>query len=210
MPSRPRLCLSQDSEADRLLSRDPLALLIGMVLDQQILLEWAFKAPFLLKERLGGRLDVNEIAEMDPDALADVFSARPALHRFPRANAKRVQALCQIVVDHYRGKADRVWKSATTGAELLANLKALPGFGDQKARIFLALLGKQLGIRPPGWEDAAGAFGQPGTAFSVADIDGPDSLAAVRRHKQEMKAAARAAQDEQVDNPSSAPASSPA
>ena len=187
------LALSGDPAADKLLSKDPLALLVGMVLDQQVPLEWAFAAPLRLKERLGGRLDADEIAAMDPDALVQVFSERPALHRFPGANAKRVQELCRIVVEEYGGKADRVWTSAGTGAELLANVKALPGFGEQKARIFVALLGKQLGIQPPGWQKAAGDFGRKGTFRSVADITGPEALAKVRKYKQDMKAKAKAA-----------------
>ncbi len=186
------LTLSQDPAADKLLSRDHLALLIGMVLDQQIPLEWAFKGPLMLEERLGGRLDASEIAAMDPDELATVFSIPPALLRFPASNAKRVQELCRIVAEDYGGKADRIWTSASDGAELLANVKALPGFGDQKARIFVALLGKQLGVQPPGWQEAAGDYGRPGSFMSVADIDGPDSLSKVRRYKQEKKAAAKA------------------
>ena len=186
------LALSGDAAADKLLSRNPLALLVGMVLDQQVPLEWAFAAPLRLQQRLGGRLDAADIAAADPDELAKVFAERPALHRFPGSNAKRVQELCRIVVEQYDGKADRVWKSAKTGDELLANVKALPGFGEQKARIFVALLGKQLGVRPPGWEEAAGDFGRPGTYVSVADITGPDSLARVREHKQAMKARAKA------------------
>ena len=186
------LRLSQDEDADRLLSEEPLALLVGMVLDQQIPLEWAFKGPHTLKERLGGRLDAAEIAAMDPDELAKVFAQPPALHRFPTSNAKRVQELCRILVERYGGRADAVWTSAEDGPQLLAAVKALPGFGDQKARIFVALLGKQLGVRPPGWEEAAGDFAAPGTYLSVADIDGPHSLALVRRSKQEKKAAARA------------------
>ena len=188
-----KLALSGDAAADKLLSKDPLALLIGMVLDQQVPLEWAFAAPLRLKDRLGGTLDAAEIAAMDPDALVKVFSQTPALHRFPGANAKRVQELCRIVVEQYKGKADRVWKSAKTGDELLANVKALPGFGEQKARIFVGLLGKQLGVQPPGWEKAAGDFGKPGTFVSVADITGPEALAKVREHKQAMKAKAKAA-----------------
>lgn len=187
------LRLSQYPDADRLLSEDPLALLIGMVLDQQIPLERAFRSPYDLKERLGGRLDAADIAAMDPDRLAQVFAQPPALHRFHGSNAKRVQDLCRIVVDQYAGRAEAVWESAADGAELLARMRALPGFGDQKARIFVALLGKQLGVRPPGWEEAAGDYAAPGSHRSVADIDGPESLALVRRHKQEMKAAAKAA-----------------
>lgn len=187
------LHLAQHKEADKLLSTDPLALLIGMVLDQQIPLERAFRSPFDLKERLGGRLDAAEIATMDPDALATVFATPPALHRFPRANATRVQEVCRILVEQYRGKASRVWSTAPDGAELLRRVKALPGFGEQKARIFIGLLGKQLGVQPPGWQEAAAPFGQPGSFLSVADIDGPESLARVRTYKQERKAAARAA-----------------
>lgn len=186
------LRLAQHDDADRLLSEDGLALLIGMVLDQQIPLERAFRSPYELKARLGGRLDPAEIAAVDPDRLAQVFAQPPALHRFPASNAKRVQDLCRMVVEGYGGKAEQVWQSAGDGRQLLANVKALPGFGDQKARIFVALLGKQLGVRPPGWEEAAGGYATPGSHLSVADIDGPESLARVRRYKQEKKAAAKA------------------
>ena len=185
------LHLSQDPDADRLLSSDPLALLIGMVLDQQVPLEWAFSAPLRLKERLRGRLDAGAIATMDPDTLVAAFCERPALHRFPAANARRVQDLCRLVVDDYGGDAAAVWTGAQSGQELYDRVRSLPGFGEQKARIFVGLLGKQLGVRPPGWEQAAGRFGQPGTFFSVADIVDQDSLGQVRAYKQEMKAAAR-------------------
>ena len=194
MPAK--LALSQDPTADALLSKDPLALLVGMVLDQQIPLEWAFKGPLTIKERLGGRLDAAEIAGMDPDELTTAFAGPPAVHRFPAANAKRVQQLCRIVVEQYGGKAADVWKKAADGTELLKRVKALPGFGDQKARIFVALLGKQLGVRPPGWEDAAGPYGQAGSFMSVADIVDRESLTRVRRYKQETKAAAKAAREE--------------
>ena len=192
MVSKTKLALSQVPAADELLSSDPLALLIGMVLDQQVPLEWAFAAPLRLKERLGGRLDAAEMAGMEPDAWVKAFTERPALHRFPAANAKRVQELCRIVVEQYGGRADRVWKEALSGAELLANVKALPGFGDQKARIFVALLGKQLGVQPAGWQEAAGDYGKPGTFMSVADIVDPETLGKVRSYKQEKKAAAKA------------------
>lgn len=188
-----KLALSGNPAADELLSTDPLALLIGMVLDQQIPLERAFSSPLDLKDRLGGRLDAEEIAAMDPDRLAGVFGERPALHRFPAANAKRVQELCRIVVDEYAGQAAAIWDGAADGADLYKRVKALPGFGEQKARIFIGLLGKQLGVRPPGWEEAAGRFGQAGTYMSVADIVDAQSLGRVRAYKQEMKAAARAA-----------------
>jgi uncharacterized HhH-GPD family protein len=187
------LQLAQDENANRLISEDPLALLIGMVLDQQIPLERAFSSPYDLKVRLGGQLDAEAIAAMDPDELAGVFSARPALHRFPAANAKRVQDLCRIVVDEYGGRAADVWATATDGDELYRRIRALPGFGEQKARIFIGLLGKQLGIRTPGWQEAARQFGQPGTYLSVADIVDSESLGRVRAHKQQMKAAAKKA-----------------
>ncbi|MCU4184268.1 Fe-S cluster assembly protein HesB [Acidiferrimicrobium sp. IK] len=187
------LRLSGDPDADALLSEDPLALLIGMVLDQQIPLEKAFSSPRDLKDRLGGTLDAAAIADMDPDALTAVFCERPALHRFPAANAKRVQELCRIVAADYGGDAANVWATASSGDELYARIKALPGFGEQKARIFVGLLGKQLGVRPPGWQGAAGKFGQPGTYLSVADITSAESLGRVRAYKQQTKAAAKAA-----------------
>ena len=186
------LSLTGDDAADELLSTDPLALLIGMVLDQQVPLEKAFRSPFDLKERLGGSLDVATLASMDPDALAEVFSARPALHRFPKSMAGRVQEMCSLIVDTYDGDAAAVWTSAGDGKQLLANVKALPGFGEQKARIFVALLGKQLGVRPAGWERAAAPFGETGSFRSVADIDSPETLIKVRQYKQRMKAKAKA------------------
>jgi uncharacterized HhH-GPD family protein len=189
------LHLSQDPEADKLITKDPLALLIGMVLDQQIPLERAFSSPRDLKERLGGKLDAAEIASMDPDRLAEIFAQRPALHRFPSANAKRVQELCRIVVEEYGGKPAAIWKKAADGPDLLRRVRALPGFGEQKARIFIGLLGKQLGVETPGWQDAAGKFGQSGTYMSIADITDSESLGRVRAYKQQMKAAAKAAQD---------------
>jgi uncharacterized HhH-GPD family protein len=181
-----------DEEVDQLLSDDPLALIIAMVLDQQIPLEKAFRSPFELKERLGGTLDVASLATMDPDALAEVFSVRPALHRFPKSMAGRVQEVCALIVEAYDGDPAAVWTSAGDGKELLANVQALPGFGEQKARIFVALLGKQLGVRPTGWEKAAAPYGKAGSFLSVADIDSPAALAKVRQHKQKMKAAAKA------------------
>jgi uncharacterized HhH-GPD family protein len=188
------LFLSGDADADALLTKDPLALLIGMVLDQQIPLERAFKSPYDLQERLGTPLDAAALAAMDPDALAQVFSERPALHRFPKSMAGRVQEVCSLIVDSYGGDPAAIWTSAQDGKELLANVKALPGFGEQKARIFIALLGKQLEVRPPGWEKAASPFGDTGSFRSVADIDSPESLAKVRQYKQKMKAKAKKAQ----------------
>jgi uncharacterized HhH-GPD family protein len=186
------LFLSGDPDADSLLTTDPLALLIGMVLDQQIPLERAFRSPYDLQERLGRPLDAATLAAMDPEALAALFGERPALHRFPKSMAGRVQELCSIIVDSYGGDAAAIWTSATDGKQLLANVKALPGFGEQKARIFVGLLGKQLGVRPPGWEKAASPFGDTGSFMSVADIDSPETLAKVRQYKQKMKAKAKA------------------
>jgi len=182
-----------EPEANELLSRSPLALLIGMLLDQQVSLERAFSAPLDLVRRLGHEPTAAELAEFDPAALAAIFSERPALHRYPRAMAARVQDLARLIVDAYDGDAARVWQSATTGAELLKRVAALPGFGAQKAQIFVALLGKQLGVRPEGWREAAGRFGAEGSHLSVADITDADSLAEVRSYKQGLKAAAKAA-----------------
>jgi len=188
------LCLAQDAEADALLSREPLALLIGMVLDQQIPLEWAFKGPHTLRERLGRDLDAADLAQRDPDALAKVFATPPALHRFPGSMAGRVQELCRVIVEDYDGDAANVWAGVTDAGELLKRIEGLPGFGKQKAKIFLALLGKQLGVRPKGWREAAGEFGEDRSYKSVADIRDAKSLEKVRAFKKEMKAAAKAAQ----------------
>jgi uncharacterized HhH-GPD family protein len=185
------LYLSGDPEADAFLSEDPLALLIGMVLDQQVPLERAFSSPRDLRDRLGGQLDVGAIAAIDPAELAEVFSQRPALHRFPASNAGRVQQLCQIIVSDYDRDAARVWEGASSGTELLRRVRALPGFGDQKAKIFVALLGKQLGVRPAGWQEVSKPFGDKGTHYSVADITSKESLLRVRAHKAEIKAAAK-------------------
>lgn len=192
MPTkRPQLYLSGDPEADRLLSEDPLALLIGLVLDQQIPLEWAFQGPHSLMQRLDERLDAAGIAEMPEEAVIAAFAARPALHRYPAAMAKRVQALARHLVEEYGGDAAQVWTTARDGKELLARLKALPGFGQQKAKIFVALLGKQFGLGLEGWREVASPFGEHGSHLSVADIDSPESLAVVRDHKRQMKAAAK-------------------
>jgi uncharacterized HhH-GPD family protein len=178
--------------ANELLTNDPLALLIGMLLDQQVPLERAFSAPYDLTRRLGHDPTADELATYDPEALAAVFSERPALHRYPKSMAARVQQLAQLIVDRYDGDAGRVWQDASNGAELRKRVAELPGFGAQKAQIFVALLGKQLGVQPAGWREAAGPFGQPGSYCSVADISDEDSLARVRAYKQELKAAAKA------------------
>ncbi|MGH3302166.1 MAG: HhH-GPD-type base excision DNA repair protein [Streptosporangiaceae bacterium] len=187
------LSLPVSAQANELLTRNPLALLIGMLLDQQVPLEKAFSSPYDLVSRLGHEPTAAELAEFDPDALAAIFAARPALHRFPRAMAARTQDLARLIVDQYDGDPAAVWTGATSGAELRARLVGLPGFGGPKAQIFEALLGKQLGVRPPGWREAAGQFGIEGSHYSVADIVDAESLAAVRAYKKDLKAAANAA-----------------
>jgi uncharacterized HhH-GPD family protein len=179
-------------EANELLSRNALALLMGMLLDQQVPFERAFSAPFDLVSRLGHEPTAEELSEFNPDELVRIFSERPALHRFPKAMAARVQGLARIIVEEYGGDAAMLWSTASSGAELRKRLSALPGFGAAKAQIFIALLGKQLGVRPDGWREAAGPFGEEGSFVSVADITDEDSLARVRAHKKTMKAAAKA------------------
>ncbi|MFV0134980.1 HhH-GPD-type base excision DNA repair protein [Streptomyces sp. HMX87] len=187
------LHLAQDPEADELLGRSPLAALVGMLLDQQVPMEWAFKGPSTIARRMGAEdLDAHDIAGYDPEEFAALLSAKPAVHRYPGSMAGRIQQLCQYLVETYDGDAEAVWRGVGTGEELLGRLQDLPGFGKQKAQIFLALLGKQLGVRPDGWREAAGDYGEPKSFRSVADITGPESLAKVRAHKQEMKAAAKA------------------
>jgi uncharacterized HhH-GPD family protein len=190
--ARVDLHLSGDPESDAMLSRDPLALLVGMVLDQQVTLEKAFSSPAELARRLGGHLDPAAIAAMEPEELAEVFRARPALHRYPGSMAKRVQETCRVVVEEYGGKADRIWKGVGSGTELLARVRALPGFGEQKAKIFVALLGKQLGVQPEGWQEVSTPFSEPGSYLSVADIQDGESLAMVRAGKKAMKAKEKA------------------
>jgi uncharacterized HhH-GPD family protein len=183
--------LAQDPDADALLSRDPLALLIGMLLDQQIPMEKAFSGPAVLRDRLGQELDARVIAERED--LDELFARTPAIHRFPGSMAGRVQEMCRYLVEHYDGDAEAIWRDVDSGSELLRRLKDLPGFGDQKARIFVALLGKQRGVQPEGWREAAGAYGEDGATRSVADVVDRDSLLRVRAFKQAAKAAAKAA-----------------
>jgi uncharacterized HhH-GPD family protein len=181
------------AEANDLLSRSPLALLTAMLLDQQVPLEKAFSSPFELTSRLGHEPTATELAEFDPDALAEIFAQRPALHRFPKAMARRVQDLAAVLVNEYDGDAQRVWTQAADGPDLVARLAKLPGFGDYKAQITTALLGKQFGVRPAGWREASGRFGEEGSHYSVADIVDEASLVAVRAHKKELKAGAKSA-----------------
>lgn len=190
----PTIRIAQDDAADELLGRDPLALLIGMLLDQQFPMERAFAGPRLLADRLGVReLDAGQLAGMDPDELTAVFQGPPALHRYPGSMAGRAQELCRVLVERYEGRAENLWADAADGRTLLRRLKELPGFGAQKASIFLALLGKRYGVTPQGWREAAGAYGEEGSHRSVADITGPESLAEVRRFKQEQKARSKEA-----------------
>jgi uncharacterized HhH-GPD family protein len=186
------LSLPIDAEANKLLQRSPLALLIAMILDQQIPLERAFAAPYDLVQRLGHEPDARELADFDLEALTAVFAERPALHRFPKAMAARVQDAARILVERYDGDAAKVWVDAPDGTSALKRIAELPGFGKQKAQIFLALLGKQFGVRPAGWREAAGQFGEDGAHYSVADIADAESLLKVREHKQRMKSAAKA------------------
>jgi uncharacterized HhH-GPD family protein len=187
------LSLSQDADADALLDRDPLALLIGMLLDQQIPMEHAFWAPAELARRLGrDQLDARERAGHDPDQLVALFATPRALHRYPKSMAGRVQTLCAALVDQYDGDVTLVWREVADGRELYSRLVALPGFGPQKAQIFTALLGKQRGVTPPGWREAAGGYGEDGVHRSVADVVDAASLVRVREYKQAKKAAAKA------------------
>ncbi|QTJ66433.1 Fe-S cluster assembly protein HesB [Rhodococcus sp. ZPP] len=185
------LNLVGDPEADALLASDPLALLIGMLLDQQVPMETAFAGPKKLADRLGG-LEVHRIAEMDPEEFAAVCAQTPAVHRFPGSMATRIQSLCAFLVENYDGSVEALWTDGDPdGKEVLKRLKALPGYGDQKARIFLALLGKQIGVEPHGWREAAGDYGTDGSRRSIADVVDEKSLHEVREFKKAAKAEAK-------------------
>ncbi|MFY1598901.1 HhH-GPD-type base excision DNA repair protein [Micromonospora sp. WMMD737] len=186
------LALPIDPEANELVNRDPLALLLGMVLDQQVPMEKAFSSPYVLAQRLGRDLDARELADHDPEALVALFAQPPALHRFPKAMAARVQEVCRTLVDRYDGDATGLWSDVADGRELLRRVGELPGFGRQKAQIFVALLGKRFGVTPRDWREAAGDYGDPDAQRSVADVTDADSLRRVREYKQQMKAAAKA------------------
>jgi uncharacterized HhH-GPD family protein len=188
----PTLRIAQDDAADDLLGRDPLALLLGMMLDQQFPMERAFGAPRLLADRLGvEELSAEHLAGIDADELVRVFQGPPALHRYPGSMAGRTQELCRLLVERYDGRPEGLWADGPDGATLLRRLGELPGFGAQKSKIFLALLGKQYGVTPPGWREAAGDYGLEDSRRSVADITGPESLAEVRAFKQAKKQAAK-------------------
>ncbi|WP_280256976.1 HhH-GPD-type base excision DNA repair protein [Nocardia wallacei] len=186
-----QLCIAQDPEADKLLSEDSFALLTGMLLDQQFPMEHAFRGPQKLAERMGG-FDIRRIAEVDPEEFEELGATPPAIHRYGRSMARRVQELARYIVENYDGKVENLWIDGDPdGKEVLKRLKALPGFGDQKARIFLALLGKQRGVQPVGWREAAGAYGEEGSHRSVADVTDAESLSQVREFKKQAKAAAK-------------------
>lgn len=184
------LHITGDDDADALLSSDPLALLTGMLLDQQVAMETAFAGPAKIRDRLG-RFDADALKSEDPDHLIEVFRETPAVHRYPGSMAGRVQSMAAVIEDEWGGDASAIWtRDDPDGPEVLRRLKALPGFGDQKARIFLALLGKRRGFTGAGWQEAAGAYGEEGYR-SVADITSPETLAKVREFKQAQKAAAK-------------------
>lgn len=190
-----KLCLTGSSEADQLLADEPFALLIGMTLDQQIPMEVAFAGPKKIAERLGS-LDPRLIADYDPEQFAALCTQTPAVHRFPGSMAKRIQDLAREVVETYGGETAALWTSGDPGgAEVLRRLRALPGFGEQKAKIFLALLGKQYGVTPRGWRAAAGDYGKAGAHMSVADVVDKESLDQVRAYKKKMKAAAKSTKE---------------
>jgi uncharacterized HhH-GPD family protein len=193
--SPPRLHIAQDDAADALLASDPFALLVGMLLDQQFPMERAFAGPYVLARRMGlERLDPAAVASADPEALAALMAGPPAVHRYHTSMAGRVQALARHVLEIYAGDAGALWRDVADGGELFRRVRSLPGFGDQKAKIFVALLGKQFGIRPPGWEDAAGDYAAPGRR-SVADVVDATTLQEVRDYKKAMKAQARVQTD---------------
>jgi uncharacterized HhH-GPD family protein len=181
------LAMPIEAAANELLSRDAFALLLAMMLDQQVPFEKAFGSPYELARRLGHEPTATELADFDPDALANIFAERPALHRFPRAMAARAQELAKIITDRYDGDPSAIWSTARDGAELRRRLAELPGFGAYKAQITIALLGKQLGVQPSGWREAAGHFGEEDSHYSVADIKDEASLAAVRSYKKALK-----------------------
>lgn len=185
------LHITGDDRADALLTDNPLALLIGMLLDQQVAMETAFAGPRKIEERVGS-MDAATLAAQDPDEFSAVFAQTPAVHRFPGSMAARVQSLCAVVRDDWGDDAAAIWTQGDPdGATVLKRLKALPGFGDQKAKIFLALLGKQYGYDGAGWREASGSYGDEGSYRSVADITSPEALVKVREHKRAMKAAAK-------------------
>ncbi|MFG1797478.1 HhH-GPD-type base excision DNA repair protein [Nocardia sp. NPDC049149] len=188
-----KLCLAQDVEADALLTEDHFATLLGMLLDQQYPMEHAFRGPKKIADRMGG-FDIHRIAEADPQEFEELAATPPAIHRYGRSMARRAQELARYIIENYDGKTENLWKKdKPDGKEVLRRLQELPGFGEQKAKIFLSLLGKQRGVQPEGWREAAGAYGDEGSRRSVADVTDAESLAQVREFKKQAKAAAKKA-----------------
>lgn len=190
----PAIPITGDDAADRLLEDEPLALLIGMLLDQQVPMEWAFRGPSTLCRRFGGALDATEIAALGEDAVVAVCCEKPAVHRYPAAMGRRIHGLCQAVVDDYDGDASAIWSDGADAAEIYSRLRSLPGYGDEKSRILMAILAKRLGVRPDGWVEVAAPFSDT-EPRSVADVDSPENLLRVREWKQMMKAAKKAKSD---------------
>ena len=197
------LYITGRDDADALLNRDGTALLVGMLLDQQVPMEWAFTGPMTLLNRLNmadhGRLDATLIAAMDPEEFVAICCAKPAIHRFPASLGRRVHELCNHLVDRFDGRGEQVWADVVDGAELYRRLRSLPGYGEEKAQIFIAILGKRMGVQPSGWREAAGKFGDD-VPRSVADISDAASLAVVREWKKAAKAARRDKQDRPLDS----------
>jgi uncharacterized HhH-GPD family protein len=189
MPKKtaPSIPITNNDEANELLVSDPFALLVGMLLDQQVPMEWAFAGPYTLKGRLGGELDAAKLAAMSPEEVEAVFKEKPALHRFPGSMGKRTHAVAVFVTETYDGDTARIWTTARDGADLYARLRELPGYGDEKAKIFMAILAKRFGVKPKGWEKAAAPFSDD-VPRSVADIDSAEAFQRVKAFKKEMKA----------------------
>jgi uncharacterized HhH-GPD family protein len=182
------LPITGEPDADRLLVENPFALLLGMLLDQQVPMEWAFRGPYNLERRLGVPLDATAVAALGEEKVEELFREKPALHRYPGSMGKRAHALAAHVVEHYDGDTEAIWRDAGSGEEIYSRLRDLPGYGEEKSKIFLAILGKRMGLAAPGWEDAAAPFSDA-TPRSVADVDSPEALARVREFKQARKAA---------------------
>ena len=180
--------ITGDDAADQLLVENPLALLIGMLLDQQVPMGWAFRGPFTLQERLGGALDAETVAALGPDKVEAIFRDKPAMHRYPGSMGQRTYALCAYIVEHYGGDAGAIWRDAPSGQEIYRRLRELPGYGEEKSKIFLAILGKRLGQAAPGWEEAAAPFSDS-TPRSVADVGSAESLERVREFKKARREA---------------------
>jgi uncharacterized HhH-GPD family protein len=190
----PAIPITGDPEANALLEDDPLALVVGMLLDQQVSMETAFIGPFKLKTRMGDRFDTATIAAMDSEDFIEICRERPAIHRFPKSMGARIHDLCRVVVDEYEGDPSRIWTDVPTGEELAARVGALPGFGAEKTKIFIALLAKRLAIAPKGWEEVAAPFSDD-IPRSIADVGSPDTLTQVREWKRAQKAAGKSKQE---------------